>query len=326
MDGHGPVADGGRSRSRRLACIIATIGGVLLLLPLVAGAQVAVPSWDLVLPDEHDERVLLDAKGKGEIVVHVVNDQPLEMVVSLEVDLPWGDHEDPDDVVVAAGSEEEVVIEVRGGDPNTRSALSQGEWTVTAVRVSLGGVPDVLGDQREVTGDLVNPRIIRLIAERDDVNGPLRAGQTMTVEVSARNDGNGLDSVVGAAATDNCPQLQVNGASALDGVRLGSRFDAGSNITEATLTLDTASSHPARTCTITLSLRSQADVDAGRSRIADDVRITVRVLVAHEDEDTPKDPGPVDQDIVVEAGFLPAPALSLAVLSVLAAALVSRRR
>lgn len=310
------------------------LGASLLLLVLSvagpispAGAQIGLPDWSMAVADGHSEEIEVAGTGRATVQIDVTNEWPVAMVAELDVDAPWGmDVAAPDEITIPADSTETITVTFSGVDVNARAAGTAGAWSVTAVRTQMAGVvPDLLGDTREVSGQLLTPQVVDLELSGEAPKTELVAGGQRTIELILTNDGNVADRVAEPRVTDDCPQLEVNGMGDWSGAAVASRFDSGSNETRHEIVVDTSSSHPTRTCRLTVSVRSQLEVDAGRGGVADSLSIDVRI-VAQADEVGERGDGPQDSEEVVQTQFAPAPGVALVWLGVAAAAVGSARR
>ncbi|MCS5531565.1 MAG: hypothetical protein NZ780_02015 [Candidatus Poseidoniales archaeon] len=307
--------------SRRILPFLIITMMILFLIPnSMAQPEPSLGNWELGIeyPDEDDSNpFIVSEAGLVSIKMFVDNQGLLSVKVSFEYDFPFEGEVvgAPEDATVDAGSNDSFNFMVRSIDVYEVAAGTKETFTITANLEERNGMPVILPESQEKTGDLEIPEIFMLNVEITDPVGPINAGTDTILKVTVTNEGNARDKVRELEVTDDCPLMTTD--EGLD-VLLTRNLEKGAKTT-ADLKVTASESHPQRNCRIEVTVAS--DGADGTQLSTDFTRITVEPPPTNSQD--PNDPSENEDPVEVVTSNLPAAGISV-ILSVLFGAIITR--
>ncbi len=285
----------------------------------IAQPDPSIGNWELGIdyPDEDESNpFVVNVNGHTMVNFWVANDGLVNIKVSFEFEAPWeAQFSGPETMTVGAGSNVSASLVFAGIDVYSIDAKTKAAFSITANLEERSGVPAVIPESQEKTGDLEIPEIFQLKVDIADPVGPMNAGTDSILRVTVTNEGNARDKVREIEITDDCPLMTTD--EGLD-VLLSRNLEKGAGTT-ADLKVMASESHPARKCRIEVTVAS--DGADGTQLSTDYTRVTVETTPTKPDD--PDDPEEPSDPVEVVTSNLPAPGISV-VLSILIGALIAR--
>ena len=275
------------------------LSGILLMClmaPLSMSQQPSPPGWDLGIDypqEDEDEPFKLNNGGSVIVSFFVSNDELLPITVDFTYEVPFeGEFDGPESETIGAGNNKTFSLSISGIDVRDNPAETTEEFSITAILVSRGSVPQPIPDSRTGTGELIIPTIYDLEVRISEPVGPMNSGSEMTLTVYVENLGNVMDRVGSVEVSDNCPLLTVS--NDLDTTK---DIVAG-NIYSSPIVIAASQSHPQRNCDVEVMISSNGATNSGGSEFAEDsVRVSVESPPTNqEDPESPDD----NEDIIEE--------------------------
>tara|TARA_B100001778_G_scaffold100786_1_gene82255 strand:+ start:1547 stop:2413 length:867 start_codon:yes stop_codon:yes gene_type:complete len=285
--------------------------------------QPSPPGWDLGIDypqEDEDEPFKLNNGGSVIVSFFVSNDELLPITVDFTYEVPFeGEFDGPESETIGAGNNKTFSLSISGIDVRDNPAETTEEFSITAILVSRGSVPQPIPDSRTGTGELIIPTIYDLEVRISEPVGPMNSGSEMTLAVYVENLGNVMDRVGSVEVSDNCPLLTVS--NDLDTTK---DIVAG-NIYSSPIVIAASQSHPQRNCDVEVMISSNGATNSGGSEFAEDsVRVSVESPPTNqEDPESPDDNEDIIEEVVSSnlsfVGILP-------ILSVILLASMNKKR
>ena len=302
------------------------LSGILLMClmaPLSMSQQPSPPGWDLGIDypqEDEDEPFKLNNGGSVIVSFFVSNDELLPITVDFTYEVPFeGEFDGPESETIGAGNNKTFSLSISGIDVRDNPAETTEEFSITAILVSRGSVPQPIPDSRTGTGEPIIPTIYDLEVRISEPVGPMNSGSEMTLAVYVENLGNVMDRVGSVEVSDNCPLLTVS--NDLDTTK---DIVAG-NIYSSPIVIAASQSHPQRNCDVEVMISSNGATNSGGSEFAEDsVRVSVESPPTNqEDPESPDDNEDIIEEVVSSnlsfVGILP-------ILSVILLASMNKKR
>lgn len=293
----------------------------MMLLPALPSvvAQPNIGNWELGIdyPKEDDSNPFTVSTGGNAIInFWVANDGLFNIKVTFEYEVPWdAQFSGPESVTIGPGANSSISLMIAGIDVFSIDAMTKDSFTITANLEERNGIPAVIPETQEKTGDLEIPEIFQLNVDIADAVGSINAGTDTVLRVTVTNKGNARDKIREIEISDDCPLLTTN--EGLD-VLLSRNIEKGASTT-ADLEVMVSESHPKRNCRIEVTIASEGADGAQLS--TDFTRVNVEPPPTQNND--PDEPGDSDDPVEVVTSNLPAPGLSV-ILSILIGALIAR--
>ena len=218
-------------------------------------------------------------------------------------------------MTIGPGANSSISLMIAGIDVFSIDAMTKDSFTITANLEERNGIPAVIPETQEKTGDLEIPEIFQLNVDIADAVGSINAGTDTVLRVTVTNRGNARDKIREIEISDDCPLLTTN--EGLD-VLLSRNIEKGASTT-ADLEVMVSESHPKRNCRIEVTIASEGADGAQLS--TDFTRVNVEPPPTQNND--PDEPGDSNDPVEVVTSNLPAPGLSV-ILSILIGALIAR--
>ena len=294
-----------------------------MLLPVLPGVvaqpEPSIGNWELGVdyPEEDDSNPFVVSIGGSALInFWVANDGLFNIKVTFEYEVPWdAQFSGPESATIGPGANTSFSMMVAGIDVYSIDAMTKDAFTISASLEERSGIPAVIPENQEKTGDLEIPEIFQLKVDIADAVGPINAGTDTVLRVTVTNRGNARDKIREIDISDDCPLLTTDGG--LD-VLLSRNIEKGASTT-ADLKVMVSESHPKRNCRIEVTIASEGADGAQLS--TDFTRVNVEPPPTQQND--PEDPGDSNDPVEVVTSNLPAPGLSV-VLSILIGALIAR--
>jgi len=294
-----------------------------MLLPVLPGVvaqpEPSIGNWELGIdyPKEDDSNpFVVSIAGSTLINFWVANDGLFNIKVTFEYEVPWdAQFSGPESATIGPGANTSFSMMVAGIDVYSIDAMTKDAFTISANLEERSGIPAVIPENQEKTGDLEIPEIFQLNVDIADAVGPINAGTDTVLRVTVTNRGNARDKIREIDISDDCPLLTTDGG--LD-VLLSRNIEKGASTT-ADLKVMVSESHPKRNCRIEVTIASEGADGAQLS--TDFTRVNVEPPPTQQND--PDDPEDSTDPVEVVTSNLPAPGLSV-VLSILIGALIAR--
>ena len=295
----------------------------MMLLPVLPGVvaqpEPSIGNWELGIdyPKEDDSNpFVVSIAGSTLINFWVANDGLFNIKVTFEYEVPWdAQFSGPESATIGPGANTSFSMMVAGIDVYSIDAMTKDAFTISANLEERSGIPAVIPENQEKTGDLEIPEIFQLKVDIADAVGPINAGTDTVLRVTVTNRGNARDKIREIDISDDCPLLTTDGG--LD-VLLSRNIEKGASTT-ADLKVMVSESHPKRNCRIEVTIASEGADGAQLS--TDFTRVNVEPPPTQQND--PDDPDDSTDPVEVVTSNLPAPGLSV-VLSILIGALIAR--
>ena len=295
----------------------------MMLLPMlpsvVAQPDPSIGNWELGIdyPQEDDSNPFVVSIGGSALInFWVANDGLFNIKVTFEYEVPWdAQFSGPESATIGPGTNSSFSMMVAGIDVYSIDAMTKDAFTISANLEERSGIPAVIPETQEKTGDLEIPEIFQLNVDIADAVGPINAGTDTVLRVTVTNRGNARDKIREIDISDDCPLLTTN--EGLD-VLLSRNIEKGATTT-ADLEVMVSESHPKRNCRIEVTIASEGADGAQLS--TDFTRVNVEPPPTQNND--PDEPGDSTDPVEVVTSNLPAPGLSV-VLSILIGALIAR--
>ena len=268
-------------------------------------------------PKEDDSNPFVVSIGGSALInFWVANDGLFNIKVTFEYEVPWdAQFSGPESATIGPGANTSFSMMVAGIDVYSIDAMTKDAFTISANLEERSGIPAVIPENQEKTGDLEIPEIFQLKVDIADAVGPINAGTDTVLRVTVTNRGNARDKIREIDISDDCPLLTTDGG--LD-VLLSRNIEKGASTT-ADLKVMVSESHPKRNCRIEVTIASEGADGAQLS--TDFTRVNVEPPPTQQND--PDDPDDSTDPVEVVTSNLPAPGLSV-VLSILIGALIAR--
>ena len=294
-----------------------------MLLPMLPGVVAqpdpSIGNWELGIdyPQEDDSNPFVVSIGGSALInFWVANDGLFNIKVTFEYEVPWdAQFSGPESATIGPGANTSFSMMVAGIDVYSIDAMTKDAFTISANLEERSGIPAVIPENQEKTGDLEIPEIFQLKVDIADAVGPINAGTDTVLRVTVTNRGNARDKIREIDISDDCPLLTTDGG--LD-VLLSRNIEKGASTT-ADLKVMVSESHPKRNCRIEVTIASEGADGAQLS--TDFTRVNVEPPPTQQND--PDDPDDSTDPVEVVTSNLPAPGLSV-VLSILIGALIAR--
>jgi len=295
----------------------------MMLLPVLPGVvaqpEPSIGNWELGVdyPKEDDSNPFVVSIGGSALInFWVANDGLFNIKVTFEYEVPWdAQFSGPESATIGPGANTSFSMMVAGIDVYSIDAMTKDAFTISANLEERSGIPAVIPENQEKTGDLEIPEIFQLKVDIADAVGPINAGTDTVLRVTVTNRGNARDKIREIDISDDCPLLTTDGG--LD-VLLSRNIEKGASTT-ADLKVMVSESHPKRNCRIEVTIASEGADGAQLS--TDFTRVNVEPPPTQQND--PDDPEDSTDPVEVVTSNLPAPGLSV-VLSILIGALIAR--
>ena len=295
----------------------------MMLLPVLPGVvaqpEPSIGNWELGVdyPKEDDSNPFVVSIGGSALInFWVANDGLFNIKVTFEYEVPWdAQFSGPESATIGPGANTSFSMMVAGIDVYSIDAMTKDAFTISANLEERSGIPAVIPENQEKTGDLEIPEIFQLKVDIADAVGPINAGTDTVLRVTVTNRGNARDKIREIDISDDCPLLTTDGG--LD-VLLSRNIEKGASTT-ADLKVMVSESHPKRNCRIEVTIASEGADGAQLS--TDFTRVNVEPPPTQQND--PEDSGDSNDPVEVVTSNLPAPGLSV-VLSILIGALIAR--
>jgi hypothetical protein len=295
----------------------------MMLLPVLPGVvaqpEPSIGNWELGVdyPKEDDSNPFVVSIGGSALInFWVANDGLFNIKVTFEYEVPWdAQFSGPESATIGPGANTSFSMMVAGIDVYSIDAMTKDAFTISANLEERSGIPAVIPENQEKTGDLEIPEIFQLKVDIADAVGPINAGTDTVLRVTVTNRGNARDKIREIDISDDCPLLTTDGG--LD-VLLSRNIEKGASTT-ADLKVMVSESHPKRNCRIEVTIASEGADGAQLS--TDFTRVNVEPPPTQQND--PDDPDDSTDPVEVVTSNLPAPGLSV-VLSILIGALIAR--
>ena len=295
----------------------------MMLLPVLPGVvaqpEPSIGNWELGVdyPEEDDSNPFVVSIGGSALInFWVANDGLFNIKVTFEYEVPWdAQFSGPESATIGPGANTSFSMMVAGIDVYSIDAMTKDAFTISANLEERSGIPAVIPENQEKTGDLEIPEIFQLKVDIADAVGPINAGTDTVLRVTVTKRGNARDKIREIDISDDCPLLTTDGG--LD-VLLSRNIEKGASTT-ADLKVMVSESHPKRNCRIEVTIASEGADGAQLS--TDFTRVNVEPPPTQQND--PDDPDDSTDPVEVVTSNLPAPGLSV-VLSILIGALIAR--
>ena len=242
---------------------------VLLLLAFIPhhaiGQDPQTPSWELGWETDMDTKYVVDLEEDwdltGELFFYIDNSRMtevnLEIVYDYDEDGPFN-FDGPESVTVGGGANESFEITITGAEAETVRLFSPtSRITLTITVQETIGTTNVA--TQEIEGDVTTPRQFRLSPTMISPEDDLFPGSWVEFKLTIENWGNHQDAITSAKADIKlCPHLSVTGLDELEGAMLPVTSSTTS-VQTFTLRYEASSSHPQRTCEVTISVTSEGN-------------------------------------------------------------------
>ena len=153
----------------------------------------------------------------------------------------------------------------------------------------------------------------------------------------SENTGNAEDKITSPTVYHKqCPQLKVENLELLEGMSISAAFDGQTGSKVHTIKIIAPSSHPSKTCDVSIVIFSKSDSERGNSNPSDEGKISIEVrkgTTSSSDDNSAKNSGnsdsdnnPDDPEDVVSSNFAPSLGLIEVIITLLIVALCRKKR
>ncbi len=291
--------------------------------------------WDSV--DQADEGFTLDEEGAIVLDYWIQNNYLWSITVELEYDLPFdASTSSEESIEIGAGENVSMNLAITGVDVLSNKAGLEKSLNINAGAYSAGQIPDP--ESHSISSTLIIPHITGFSLEIGNPPGAINSGGETQIDLTITNTGNDEDKITSPTAYHKqCPQLQIENLEALEGMTVSSSLDSGSGMKTHSITVVAPSSHPSKTCDVSIVIYSKSDSEKGISNPSDEDDVTVEIRkgtsgtssdgssTTGNTADGDSNDNPNDPDDVVTSNFAPSIGL-IEVIMMLSIVAIKKRK
>ena len=246
--------------------------------------QVEIPSWEVGWETNMDGVYELELSGDDDILdsidFFIANDRMGE--VNLAISVEWADSSVPieleydESVTIPASDNQTFSIEI--SDITGYSFDRSPSESMTLVLTAEELIFEQQASSQEIDAELSVPAVFDLTLESVSNGETLYSGSSIEYQVLVTNNGNGKDVIkMPDSSVKSCPSVSVEGLDAIKDTEIDN-----STTKDFTIRISASESQPARSCEITISIKS-----AGNGKIITTVfEIMVNSNSVEEDKAT----------------------------------------
>ena len=246
--------------------------------------QVEIPSWEVGWETNMDGVYELELSGDDDILdsidFFIANDRMGE--VNLAISVEWADSSVPieleydESVTIPASDNQTFSIEI--SDITGYSFDRSPSESMTLVLTAEELIFEQQASSQEIDAELSVPAVFDLSLESVSNGETLYSGSSIEYQVLVTNNGNGKDVIkMPESSVKSCPSVSVEGLDAIKDTEIDNSTTKG-----FTIRISASESQPARSCEITISIKS-----AGNGKIITTVfEIMVNSNSVEEDKAT----------------------------------------
>ena len=244
--------------------------------------QVEIPSWEVGWETNMDGVYELELSGDDDILdsidFFIANDRMGE--VNLAISVEWAESSVPieleydESVTISASDNQTFTIEI--SDITGYSFDRSPSKSMTLILTAEELIFEQQASSQEIDAELSVPAVFDLSLESVSNGETLYSGSSVEYQVLVTNNGNGKDVIkMPESSVKSCPSVSVEGLDAIKDTEIDNSTTKG-----FTIRISASESQPARSCEITISIKS-----AGNGKIITTVfEITVNSNSVEEDK------------------------------------------
>ena len=246
--------------------------------------QVEIPSWEVGWETNMDGVYELELSGDDDILdsidFFIANDRMGE--VNLAISVEWAESSVPieleydESVTIPASDNQTFTIEI--SDITGYSFDRSPTKSMTLILTAEEQIFEQQASSQEIDAELSVPAVFDLSLESVSNGETLYSGSSVEYQVLVTNNGNGKDVIkMPESSVKSCPSVSVEGLDAIKDTEIDN-----STTKDFTIRISASESQPARSCEITISIKS-----AGNGKIITTVfEIMVNSNSVEEDKAT----------------------------------------
>jgi len=254
--------------------------------------QVEIPSWEVGWETNMDGVYELELSGDDDILdsidFFIANDRMGE--VNLAISVEWAESSVPieleydESVTIPASDNQTFTIEI--SDITGYSFDRSPSKSMTLILTAEELIFEQQASSQEIDAELSVPAVFDLSLESVSNGETLYSGSSVEYQVLVTNDGNGKDVIkMPESSVKSCPSVSVEGLDAIKDTEIDNSTTKG-----FTIRISASESQPARSCEITISIKS-----AGNGKIITTV-FEIMVNSNSVEEDKTSDGNIIDSD------------------------------
>tara|TARA_B100000925_G_scaffold32275_1_gene21426 strand:- start:1675 stop:2583 length:909 start_codon:yes stop_codon:yes gene_type:complete len=220
--------------------------------------QVEIPSWEVGWETNMNGVYELELSGDDDILdsidFFIANDRMGE--VNLAISVEWADSSVPieleydESVTIPASDNQTFSIEI--SDITGYSFDRSPSESMTLVLTAEELIFEQQASSQEIDAELSVPAVFDLSLESVSNGETLYSGSSVEYQVLVTNDGNGKDVIkMPESSVKSCPSVSVEGLDAIKDTEIDN-----STTKDFTIRISASESQPARSCEITISIKS----------------------------------------------------------------------
>ena len=220
--------------------------------------QVEIPSWEVGWETNMDGVYELELSGDDDILdsidFFIANDRMGE--VNLAISVEWAESSVPieleydESVTIPASDNQTFTIEI--SDITGYSFDRSPSKSMTLILTAEELIFEQQASSQEIDAELSVPAVFDLSLESVSNGETLYSGSSVEYQVLVTNDGNGKDVIkMPESSVKSCPSVSVEGLDAIKDTEIDN-----STTKDFTIRISASESQPARSCEITISIKS----------------------------------------------------------------------
>ena len=312
---------------------------LLILMPLVCTQSVSaqpdleVGGWEIGFTNGENVTIDLDDDGDASVNFWVHNEYQVGIDVSFNFDEAFGaTTEEIDSTTIDSGSNDSFTLEFSGVDVLKYRAEKRESFSITVSIDSYAGVLPSVGEEETISGELTIPRIRGFEIKIAELGGAMNAGTDLDINVEVKNIGNDMDLTSEPMFESKaCPQLEISNIDALDEIAIDAALEGQSGMKTIAITLTAPLSHPSKNCDLTIALSSFGSINDGDNNPPANDEITFEVRKSSTTDGNLNDGNSnsnsnSNEEDKVSSNFTPGFPFTLAIMSILCATVLIRRK
>ena len=241
-----------------LSCVFALAFLMAAVSQSSAQDQVEIPSWEVGWETNMDGVYELELSGDDDILdsidFFIANDRMGE--VNLAISVEWAESSVPieleydESVTIPASDNQTFTIEI--SDITGYSFDRSPSKSMTLILTAEELIFEQQASSQEIDAELSVPAVFDLSLESVSNGETLYSGSSVEYQVLVTNNGNGKDVIkMPESSVKSCPSVSVEGLDAIKDTEIDN-----STTKDFTIRISASESQPARSCEITISIKS----------------------------------------------------------------------
>ena len=235
--------------------------------------------WDMGWESTEDAEkgFMLDEDGTLVLDYWIQNYYMWDITVDLEYDLPFDASTSSDESIsVGAGENLSMKLAIYGVDVLSNKADLEKSININAGAYTAEQVPDP--DAKSISSSLIIPHITGFSLEFSNPPGAINSGGETEIDLTIKNTGNADDKITSPNVYHKqCPQLVIENVDKMEGMTVDAAFDGKTGTKMHSIKIIAPSSHPSKSCDISIAISSKSASEKGNSNPSDEDEISIEI-------------------------------------------------